>query len=308
MDMNGDEVRNFVKVEWVALALAEGMTPKLFQTLIEFFGSAEDALSADVEELTSVSCSKEVAMSIKKQNERLHEIEAMLEWLNQNGVMVLTLNDEQYPTNLRLIEDAPPVIFVRGQLLPNDVRSIAIVGSRAATPRGLELAKEMAFAFAKEGWTVVSGLAVGVDTEAHIGAIEAGGRTIAALGSGILVPENPDLASKIETSGALISELPPSVGVSVKNWLRRNRIVTGLSIGTLMIEGAEKSGSVHAATTALKQQRLLFVVAWDDEHPLHIGNKKLAQKATLTIPPDKNFAKEILRVVEQHLPSIHPQS
>ncbi|MFA4015866.1 MAG: hypothetical protein RUDDFDWM_000960 [Candidatus Fervidibacterota bacterium] len=307
MEINLIGVTYFVKVEWVALALAEGMTPKLFQTLISFFGSPENALSADVEELTSVSCSKEVAVSIKQQNERLHEIETVLSWLNQIGVKVLTLNDEQYPTNLRLIEDAPPVIFVRGQLLPTDVRSVAIVGSRAATPQGLKLAKEIASAFAEKGWTVVSGLAVGIDTAAHIGAIEAGGRTIAALGSGILVPENPDLASQIEVSGALISELPPSAGVSVKNWLRRNRLVTGLSVGTLMIEGAEKSGSVHAATTALKQKRLLFIVAWDDEHPLHIGNKKLAQKATLTIPPDKRFAEKILQLMEQHLLPIHSQ-
>lgn len=290
-----------VKAEWVALWLSDGMTVKLFHKLVSAFGSVENALSAKTEELVEAGAAINTAKSICMRRERLSEIEMMLSELNDMGVTVITIGDETYPPNLRLIDDAPPVVFVRGQILPSDERAIAIVGSRMATSDGLNLARLLAAAFSKSGWTVVSGLASGIDTEAHAGVMDAGGRTIAALGSGILIPENPQLAARIERNGALLSELHPTAGVSVKNWLARNRLVTGLSVGTLMVEGAEKSGSVHAATTALKQGRLLFIVSWNDELPVHIGNRILEGKATLSIPPDESAVEKMCELMEQHL-------
>lgn len=294
-----------MKAEWVALALADEMTPKLFRTLIELFGSVENVLSASPEEIVAAGADRATAVSIRERCKHIHEVERMLDDLRNMDVDVLTLCDDSYPFNLRLIDDAPPVIFVRGQILPFDVRAVAIVGSRMATSDGLKLAKRMAIAFVKHGWTVVSGLAAGIDTEAHIGAIEGGGRTIAALGSGILVPENPQLASRIERGGALISEFHPAAGVSVKNWLRRNRLVTGMSIGTVMIEGAEKSGTAHAAATALKQGRLLFVVSWGDNLPVHMGNEMFKSRATLVTPPDESRVEEMCRLMERKLQSMH---
>lgn len=284
----------------MALWLSGGMTARFFHKLVSVFGSAENALMASKESLTEVGVTPELIESICTRREQLHEIETMLNELGSMDVSVMTLQDDTYPRNLRLIDDAPPVIFVRGQIFPSDERAVAIVGSRMATHDGLNLARRLAIAFAKLGWTVVSGLASGIDTEAHTGAIDCGGRTIAALGSGILVPENPQLALRIERSGALLSELHPTASVSVKNWLARNRLVTGLSVGTLMVEGAERSGSVHAATTALKQGRLLFVVSWDDDIPVHIGNQILKERATLSIPPDESAVEEMCMLMEQH--------
>lgn len=290
-----------MKAEWVALWLSDGMTVRLFHKLVSALGGVENALSARMEELIEAGATVNTAKSICMRCEQLHEIERMLNELSDMDVAVITLCDEAYPFNLRLIDDAPPVIFVRGQILPSDERAIAIVGSRMATHDGLSLARRLATAFAKGGWTVVSGLASGIDTEAHIGAMDAGGRTIAALGSGILVPENPQLALRIEKGGALLSELHPTASVSVRNWLARNRLVTGLSVGTLMIEGAEKSGSVHAATTALRQGRLLFVVSWDDDVQVHIGNKLLKERATLSIPPDESAVEKMCELMERHI-------
>ncbi|HID07897.1 MAG TPA: DNA-processing protein DprA [Armatimonadetes bacterium] len=295
-----------MRLEWIALALVEGVGPALFRQLLARFGSPREVLHAPIDALIQVPrVSFEIARQIHEMSKRLDQLQEELSQLAERGVTILTWYDDAYPSNLKLITTSPPVLFVRGNVLERDAYAIAIVGSRQASFAGLKVARDLAMAFAERGWTVVSGLAAGIDSAAHKGALDAGGRTFAALGSGILVPENPQLAMRIERSGALLSELPPTAGVSVPNWLARNRIVTGLALGTIMVEGAERSGSVHAARNALKQRRMLFIVHWNDDAEGHAGNRLMASRATCTIPPDASIVDQLIAKLKGHYERMH---
>lgn len=183
--------------------------------------------------------------------------------LIENKVKTLSVTAKDYPTNLRYIYDPPLMLYVKGEIIPEDNVAIAIVGSRRATYYGLQNATKLAYELAAKGITIISGLARGVDSAAHRGALEAEGRTIAVLGSGlnIIYPrENERLAQNISQNGAVISEFaldtPPHRG----NFPRRNRIISGLSLGVVVIEAARKSGALITANCALEQGREVFAL------------------------------------------------
>lgn len=257
---------------WVALTMVAGMGPKTFRRAIERFGCPAAVFEASVDELAKIPrITIEAAEHILATP--LGEVEEELLSLDEEGIDVLTINDQEYPTNLKPLPHAPPVLFLLGHLLEGDRASVAIVGSRCATSQGLALAKELAAGLAREGLTVVSGLAEGIDTAAHQGALQGGGRTIAALGSGIRVihpRENENLAKEIMERGALLSELHPNTPPLGQNLMARDRIISGLSRAVIVVEAEEQSGSLHTAGEAKKQGRLVF--AMDNPSP---GNQWL---------------------------------
>jgi DNA processing protein len=186
------------------------------------------------------------------------EADRELERARALRVDLVCLGDGRYPIGLRFIHDPPPVLYVRGALEPCDVEAIAVVGSRTASAYGLATAERLGRELARAGVTVVSGLAIGIDAAAHRGALGAGGRSIAVLGSGIdrIYPwRHRRLADEVAAAGALVSELPIGAAPEAHHFPRRNRIVSGLSLGTVVVEAGERSGSLITARLALEQGR-----------------------------------------------------
>ncbi|MBV8159515.1 MAG: DNA-protecting protein DprA [Acidimicrobiia bacterium] len=179
------------------------------------------------------------------------------------GTRLVTLLDREYPANLRRIYNRPPFLFVRGTLAPGDARSVAIVGTRRPSPAGLQAARRFASQLAEQGVTVVSGLAAGIDTEAHAASLGAGGRTIAVMGTGIdyVYPaENRGLASEIVDAGALVSQFWPGAPPRAQNFRLRNVVTSGMALGTLVVEAGERSGARIQARLALEHGKRLFLL------------------------------------------------
>jgi len=207
----------------------------------------------------------------------------------------LRKEDEGYPKLLREIYDPPPVLYVRGDLQPEE-RFFAIVGSRRASPYGLKVASEMAEHLTTYGFTIVSGFARGIDTAAHRGALRAKGRTVAVLGSGlskIYPPENRDLANEVSLSGALVSEFPMTYPVLPENFPRRNRVISGLSLGVLVVEADEKSGALITADLALEQGREVFAIPGRVDSPLSRGTHRLIQQGAKLVREVSDILEEL---------------
>jgi DNA processing protein len=250
------------KAYWVALATTTGIGPRTFATLVERFGSPRAVFEASEEELCEVPrVTAEIAAQLREMN--IDQIESELYALSEENIAVLTL-DDNYPSNLRLLPDAPPVLFVRGAPRDDDARAVAIVGTREASEWGKRVAAQLARGFAERGFTVVSGLARGIDTAAHSGALDGGGRTLAVLGSGIRVihpKENASLADAIANGrGAVLSEFQPNLPPSGPALMRRDRVISGLARGVIVVEAVRESGSMDTASRARKQGRLVFAV------------------------------------------------
>ena len=250
-------------VDSVRLSLVSGVGPLLRKALLDRFGTPAAVLAAGRDELQSVNGigPKTAARILAAKNEI--DAEAELQLAAENGIDVLTENDAGYPRPLRQIHDPPGVLFRRGQPNPQDDLAVAIVGTRHATRYGLAQAERLAASLARTGFTVVSGLARGIDAAAHRGALDAGGRTIAVLASGLLEiypPEHAKLADEVAEGGYLISESPPRMVPLSGAFPQRNRIISGLSVGTIVVEAAERSGALITARHAYEQGREVFAV------------------------------------------------
>jgi DNA processing protein len=247
------------KAEWVALSILPGIGGVTIRRLLAHFGAIADVLSASESELCAVrGVGKHIAGAIRHAS--VDSTRALLARLSEEGIYPLTWLDEGFPANLMASADAPPLLFVRGSLEPADDVSAAIVGRRAASPEALEAAAHIAGELARRGITIVSGLAIGVDTAAHRGALEAGGRTVAVLGSGIraIHPQrNRHLADRVSRQGALLSELYPDTGPTPTQLVARDRIVSGLSRWTIVVESNMAGGSMRTAEFARRQRRVL---------------------------------------------------
>jgi len=230
---------------------------------LEHFGSADAVLAAAPSRLREVQgVGPKVTRSIASACDEI-DAEAELKLCRDHGVSVLWDADPSFPRLLREIYDPPSILFVHGDLEPDDAMAIAIVGARHATSYGRQQAERLASGLARAGLTVVSGLARGIDAAAHRGALEAGGRTIAVLGSGVLniyPPEHGTLAGQIRESGALISENPPRAQPIGGAFPQRNRIITGMTLGVIVVEAAERSGALISARHAMEQGREVFAV------------------------------------------------
>lgn len=247
----------------LTLALTTGIGPRLRKALLEHFGTAQAVLAAAPSDLRNVQgIGQKLCRSIVQARQEVDAARELAECARQ-GVTVLAESEEAYPSSLKSIPDAPGILFVRGEVRPTDGVAIAIVGSRHASHYGLAQAERLAAGLARCGYTVVSGLARGIDAAAHKGALKAGGRTLAVLGSGVLniyPPEHEALAAEVIKGGALISENPPLSPPLSGAFPQRNRIITGLSLGVIVVEATEKSGALISARHAMEQGREVFAV------------------------------------------------
>ena len=250
-------------VHWLALTHVRGIGGVTVCRLLERFGGVEQVLRAPPGELRRVPRVTERVIE-QLQSLRLEEAEAELAELTRQGLRLLTWNDAEYPAALQSTEAAPPALYVRGELRPTDGTAVAIVGTRSPTPENVAFTRELARRLAQRGVTVVSGLARGIDTAAHAGALEADrGRTLAVAGSGldaIHPAKNRPLADEIARRGALLSELRPGTAARRGGLMARNRILAGLSRAVIVVEAGAHSGSVDTARKAKKFGRTIFAV------------------------------------------------
>jgi len=247
---------------WVALRMIPGVTLRLYDRLVGRFGDPGAVLAAPAAALAAAGAPPAVARAIVSGPAR-DEAARELERVHVAGARIVTQEDAEYPVRLREIADAPPYLYVRGELVAGDDRAVAMVGSRAASAYGRDVAATLARDLGAAGVTVVSGLAYGVDAAAHGGALAGGGRTIAVLGSGIdvLYPrEHAGLAEAIAARGAIVSELFMGTPPLPQHFPIRNRIVSGLARGTIVVEATERSGSLITARFALEQGREVFAI------------------------------------------------
>ena len=208
----------------------------------------------------------------------MYPIERELELIHKYGCQIVTLYDAAYPPHLKEIDTPPFVLYVKGKLTPEDALSISLVGSRNAKDYGRKVSYRLSYQLAQRGVTVISGLAKGIDTLAHRGALEAGGRTIAVMGNGLSIvypATNSNLAEKIEASGALVSEFPMAARPKSRNFPRRNRIISGLTLGTVVVEASNRSGALITARLAAEQNREVFAVPGEIFSELSAGTHKL---------------------------------
>jgi DNA processing protein len=247
----------------VLLSLVPGVGPRIRKTLLAHFGSAHAVLAAAPSDLRQVpGIGAKISRAVSQARREL-DVTHESELCRQHNIALLAESVAGYPDRLREIPDPPGVLFVRGQMLPSDGLAVAIVGTRHATHYGLDQAERLASGLARAGYTIVSGLARGIDAAAHRGALQAGGRTLSVLGSGVLnvyPPEHVELAAQIAERGAVMSENPPRSPPLAGAFPQRNRIITGLALGVIVVEANERSGALISARHAMEQGREVFAV------------------------------------------------
>ena len=247
----------------VHLSIIPGVGDQTIQRLLAAFGSARRALDATLEELTRVEgLTANISQQLITGKSRV-SVDRELELIEAHNCHLVAINDSAYPALLKEIPDPPPLLYVRGKLGEPDAPSLTIVGTRSPTNYGKTISRQLSQRLAENGVTIISGFARGIDRWAHQGALDANGRTIAVLGNGlsqIYPEENRDLADKIVKSGALISEFPMMTRPLPGNFPRRNRLVSGMSSGTVVVEASIRSGSLITARHAAEQGREVFAV------------------------------------------------
>jgi DNA processing protein len=266
----------------LALAARTHRSWHLLSQALEEAGTALD-LAAGIRTGTEPPALEDALEHVVVQEEQLEENEQLIDDLAGRGVSLVTVLDEAYPSNLRLVYDRPPFLFVRGDLRHEDRRAIAVVGTRSASDDGLREADLLARGLADRGVVVVSGLAIGIDTAAHEAALAVGGRTIAVIGNGIDAPiyprQNRSLADRIvDSGGAIVSQFLPQAPPKPDNFRLRNRTMSGLALGTTVVEASGKSGARMQARMALEHGKRLFLVRelvtrepWAEQYADHPG-------------------------------------
>ncbi len=243
--------------------MASNIGPSSLLHLYGYFRNGEAALKARAAELQQVPKLSPQALEKILYFQKFADPEKTCSDLSACGIRLVMLGDRDYPKSLAEIADPPALLYLKGALPPPELPLIAIVGARQASPYGLAIARELALGLAENGWGVVSGLARGVDAAAHGGALAAKGYTMAVLGCGLNIcypRENERLRDRIQASGGVISELPPAASPMPGNFPVRNRIISGCSLGTLVVEAGKKSGALITAYQALEQGRDVFAV------------------------------------------------
>lgn len=283
--------------------MVAGVGAARVRRLIERQGDAERAWRASELELAEADLDRRSIQSLVQLRQKLDPAE---EWarLQRLGVTVLTLDDEAFPPRLREIVDPPPVLYVRGEITPADEWSVAVVGTRRATSYGRQVVQRIVSEVARAGVTIVSGLARGIDTAAHHAALEAGGRTIGVLGSGLdrMYPqENTGLARDMVKSGAVITEFPLGTAPDAQHFPRRNRVVSGLSIATLVVEADLKSGAMITANLAAEQGRDVFAVPGGILSVTSAGPNQLIKEGAKVVTDAADILEELhlTAVIEQ---------
>jgi DNA processing protein len=270
---------------WIGFTLVKGIGAVRFQRLLERFGDAESAWRAAPADLAAAGLGLKMIERLVAVREKV-DLSLIWDQLHSKGIQVLTWMDEAYPQRLKEIEQPPPVLYLRGELSPEDTWAVAIVGTRRVTPYGRQVTEEISSFLAANGITVISGLARGVDAIAHHAALKAGGRTLAVLGSGvdkIYPPENRALAEQIVAHGAVLSDYVPGTPPESSNFPPRNRIISGLSMAVVVVEAGETSGALITAEFAAEQGREVFAVPGNILAPQSKGTNKLIQRGALPL-------------------------
>ena len=287
---------------WLAWNKISDIGPKRFYKLIKYFGTAENAWKAKSEEISKVlNLSHKISSRICEEKNNIN-LNRELDLLDRYKTKILTIEDDLYPKNLKEIYNPPPLLYFKGNIIKDDKNSISIVGSRKASYYGKMVAENLSKDLASVGLTIISGMARGIDTVAHRGALSVNGRTIAVLGCGIdyiYPPENRRLAREIEESGAIITEFPFSTLPEKQNFPRRNRIISGLSLGTVVVEAAEKSGALITADFALEQGREVFAVPGNITSTLSRGTHNLIKQGAKLVSNYHDILEELSTIVEQ---------
>lgn len=278
------------------LSLVSGIGPRIRKLLLERFGSPSAVFAAAPADLRCVQgVGAELTRRIAVAREEI-DVQAELDLCAASGIRILGDSEADYPRALREIDDPPGILFLRGELLPQDALAIAVVGSRHATQYGLAQAERLAGSLARAGFTIVSGLARGIDAAAHRGALAAGGRTIAVLGSGLLnlyPPEHAELAEQIWNQGAVMSEAPPRSPPLSGAFPQRNRIITGLSLGVLVVEASTKSGALISARHAMEQNREVFAVPGRVDNRMARGCHRLIRDGAKLVETADDILEEL---------------
>jgi DNA processing protein len=284
------------KLPWLALKSVPGVGVVLFQRLVSRCGSPAAVFQASPEQLQSIKgITPALAQAIRGFRD-WDLLEEQLSRLQQRGAAVLTWDDPGFPTRLKQIPLPPPLLFVQGTIQPEDDLAVAIVGTRGASYYGLKTGRRLAGALATHGFTVVSGLARGIDAAAHRGALENGGRTLAVLGCGLDVvypPENRELYEKIPEQGALLSEFPLGTRPEANNFPVRNRIISGLALGVVVVEAGMRSGTAITVQFALDQGREVFAVPGPVDSPTSVGPHRLIQQGAKLVQDLEDILEEL---------------
>ena len=262
--------------------------------LIDRFGTADAACAAPVGALESAGLSSEKARRLACPDAAA--VDKILAWLEADDQALLTIDDPLYPRLLADINDPPLCLYVKGDTNSLSLPSLAIVGSRNPTQGGIENAREFARHLARTGFTIVSGLAEGIDATAHAGALDVAGTTIAVMGTGIdrIYPaRHRELAHRISASGALITEYPPGTAPKRQHFPERNRILTGLALGTLVVEAARRSGSLISARLAAEQGREVFAIPGSIHNALARGCHRLIREGAKLVEAADDILSEL---------------
>lgn len=283
------------KPYWVAFNNFEGIGPQRFKLLINYFGSAQKAWRASRENFLKIGLGEKLVADFCNFRREFNP-EDYFQTLSLEKISVLILAEKDYPELLRQIPLAPAVLYFKGKMTSEDL-ALAVVGTRKITSYGRQVTEILTQNLVAEGLTIVSGLARGVDSLAHKTAIEAGGRTIAVLGSGVDViypPENKKLSEEIiKNGGAVISEFPMETPPVPGNFPARNRIISGLSLGVLVTEAAEDSGSLITTSWAADQGREVFAVPGPITSPMSVGTAELIKKGAKLVYNVKDILEEL---------------
>jgi DNA processing protein len=299
---------------YIGFNLVRGIGPARLRALLDAFGDVEQAWHAPADALRRTGLDRRSLQNLLETRARV-DLDREAQKVAAAGAQVLTWEDPDYPQLLREIAAPPPVLYVRGHLEPEDAWAVAAIGTRRASVYGREVTHRLATALARSGITIVSGLARGIDGAAHQAALEVGGRTIAVLGCGadrVYPPEHRELAHKIATQGALISEYPLGTAPEAGNFPPRNRIISGLSLGTLITEAGRGSGALITADYAAEQGRDVFAVPGSILAAGSAGTNRLIQdgakmvlepadilrELNLTMVAEQTQAREVLPATE----------
>lgn len=288
---------------WLAINTIPKIGPVTIKKLYDHFGSIEKAWRAEEKEIRMIEGIHLPAIKSFIENRSKINPDDEYEKLKRSAAYAVSLEESEYPFLLKNIYDPPPVIYYKGELPINETRTIGIVGTRRASRYGLETARKMAQSLVENGFTIISGLAAGIDTAAHQAALEAGGKTVAVFGCGVDVifpAENRELAKKIETSGSLVSEFPLGAAPDKGSFPRRNRVISGLSLGVIVVEGHYDSGAMITAKYALDQGREVFAVPGNVEAEQSKGPHWLIKQGAKLVEGVEDVLDELKLQIPNH--------
>lgn len=288
-------------LDYLHVVLTTGVGPHILHRLLEEFGTPRGVLAASPQELHAVPGVGVALGQRLRSGESRERAACVMATCQERQISILTPADPGFPRLLLEIPDPPNVLFLRGELLPSDALSVAIVGTRGASQYGRSQAERFARTLARAGLTIVSGLARGIDAAAHRGALEAGGRTLGVLCNGVAEvypPQNEELGLQIAEQGALVSEMPPGSKPKKGMFPQRNRLITGMSLGTIVIEAAERSGALISARLAGEQGREVFALPGLVSSPNARGCHRLIRDGAMLVQDPEDVIEALGPLVE----------